>query len=471
MTNNTNEWKLIKGCYTPKDTNLKNKYIQLVKIFAPVVYFDPMETFFPVDLPSTVTASSLYKVDGKPYEEKATQIKAKVTSADLDSADSNHFTTIVGWNSEKRTISGDPPTEITMPTPKIKEIQNDYSTGKVPAKLTMYATICKPKEVPNYNFLESWPPRIGLKYLQEGLLLNYYFYFPAMVSAEHNHEGDWSGISILFGKEPDTDRNQLKTLLEDMKAVWTCYYRKMNDFMVGYDVGIRTWEQVSKVNDLTTNLDTHPKVYISLGRHNCYYEPVNVNLAVTPKWESSTDPSKIEKGEYNPPDSNTIVGSSDLSSPWWLYALMPWMLFFEACGATCKFDSSGLKGGYSDVNDSVKSGGYEGAPDSTQQGKTSASDSYPSGKPTSGQPVNLKLNTVYVDLYDKTMKEIWKYKGSWGAAEVNEYEYWTEDRDGNKEYSKSRWGIFKGFERPNLSSWFMWNLYWNVGFGSIGWSI
>lgn len=471
MSNHLKDWKLIKGCYTPKDVKLKNKYIQLAKIFAPSVYFDPAEIFFPVDLPSTVSASSLYKDDGKPYPAKPTLIKSNINSSDFNKTDNNYFTTILGWGHEVRLI-GKPPKKIELPIPKIQDIHKEYSTGKIPAKLTMYATICKPKEVPNYDFLEKYNPRIGLSALEEGLLLNYYFYFPAMVSPDDKREGDWSGISILFETKSIVDNNNvtdkkfLKALLEDRKGVWTCYYRKMGDLIIGYDIGMRRWDQVRKVKDLVTGLNTHPKVYISNGRHNCYYEPVTTKISITPKQLPHSDAGKIEKGEYTPPESNTVTGSTDLAMPGWAYVLFPFMLFFEACGAVCKFDGSGLKGGYQDVSDSVKPGGYEAGSESTQKGKPSSSDDYPSGKPSPGKPVSLKLNLVYVDHYDKVMKETWKYKGFWGAAEVDEYNYWLEDSNGKKVYHKSRWGEFKGFERPNLSSWFMWNLYWNTTYGS-----
>lgn len=462
MTDDKKDWKLVKGCLTPSISSDKDRYKKLVDIFAPVVYFDPDEIFFPVDLPTTVTASELYKVEGKPYEEKAVlvlpKIPPKLSSSDLDSAGSNHFTTIAKWKNIKRKIGSNPPKEVTMPIPKIRDIHKEYTTGKVSAKLTMYATVCKLQNVPNFHFLEKFPPDIGLGKLKEGLLINYYFYLPAMFSTEHDREGDWSGISILFAEEPSPDTKTLVAQFNKKMGAWVSYYRKISDYLISYDIGIRSWSKVSRVKD-KSGLETHPKVYISLGRHNCYYEPVNTKISEYPSWTPLPEPGKIEKGQYSPsPTGDTekvLIGGDNFDDPWWVYAIFPHMLLFAMCGGGCKFDSSGLKPSYHDNSDSVKSGGVGAIPDSAETGKTPSSDSYPTKKPTPKAPINLKLNVVYVDTNDRNMREMWKYKGSWGAAEV-------------ERYYGSFWGRFKGFERPNLSSWFLWNLFWDVTFGSKG---
>jgi len=461
MSNGNKDWKLVQGCLSPKLAANKDWYKRIVNIFSPVLYFDPDETFFPVDLPSAVAASGLYKVSGKPYKEKAVLVPPKtpptLKSSDLASVDSNHFTTVSKWKETKRKV-GDPPEELTMPIPKLGDVYTKYTSKKIPAKLTMYATVCELKDVPNYQFLEKYHPVIGLGKLADGLLISYYFYFPGGYCAEYDREGDWSGISILFGMKPSGDPKKLEVQFKNKMPVWVSYFRKVNNYHISYDVGIRSWSKVSRVKD-DSGLVTHPKVYISLGRHNCYFEPINTKISEAPHWTPIPDPKKIEEGDYSPsPTGNTdniLYGGDDFDDPWWIYVLFPHMLLFDMCGIGCEFDSSGLPPSYQDSNDSVRSGGVEASPDKAKTGKTPSSDNYPAKKPTPKSPINLKLNVVYVDTDDQSMKEMWKYKGSWGAAEVTKY-------------SGNQWGKFKGFERPNLSSWFLWNLFWDVTFGSKG---
>lgn len=465
MSTNKIEGKLISGCI-PQDANLKQKYEQLAQIFAPVVYFDPKERFFPVDLPSTIAASALYRFDGKPYNEEPVEPPIKnygsINPVDLSLAERNFFTTVVGWKPEIKDTEN---AKIEMPVPKIDEVYKKYSTGVIPAKLTTYSTVCIPKDVPNFQFLQQFPPRydeIMLYLSEEGLLINYYLYFPAMDSPEVKREGDWSGISILFGRRPEIDKLSMPLL--------TCYFKKLGHFLWAGSDGFRMWDKVKRVKDQTTGLDTHPIVYVSLGRHNCYYEPVNVTIPIDPPWKPGPDSNKIEGGDYTPaPTGGTLTGGWDPMFPTWTYAVFDGlMLLFEACGSLgcVEFDTSGLPGGSQDVNDSIKSGGYESDPESAQPAPP-MDDSYPSKPPVPGVPQNLKLNVVYVDVDDPATKANWGYKGSWGAAEVEDYTYWDYYK-GRYEYYTSHWGRFGGFERPNLGPWFLWNLYWDTVFGSGG---
>ncbi len=52
-----------KGCGTPQDATRKQIQMRLVQLFAPLVYFEPDERFFPVDLSTTIKYSSLWKAD------------------------------------------------------------------------------------------------------------------------------------------------------------------------------------------------------------------------------------------------------------------------------------------------------------------------------------------------------------------------------------------------------------------------
>ena len=476
MANNKKYSKLIEGCQTPQDVNLKHRYKRLAEMFAPVLCFDPAERFFPVDLPSAVKASALHQVKGKKYQETAPQVKnyGNIGATDLDNVERNSFTTVVGWNTEIKKLEDG--TSISMPIPKLDEIFQKYSTGNflpnTPSpKLTVYATVCLPKKTPNYHFLEQIPPTKEVaNALAEGLLLNYYFYFPAMESTQLKREGDWSGISILFPNMPVPEQ-----LDKSMLPVLTCYFRKIGDFFVAGDDGFRRWDSkdLKKVKHQGVPLATHPKVYITR-RHNCYYDLVNRTIPMEPPWNPGPDPHKIEAGDYSPSITNTLSGGAGsvaepdpVGLPMDIALFGGLVHFFYLCGTVCGGDlfPDHLLQGTEDGNDNIQPGGYSCDPETTPSGAPpGSSDSYPSGPPPTGSPApHLKLNVVYVDLHDKATRSHWGYKGSWGAAEVSDYVKFDV-----KKTSKEHWGVYGGFERPNLAPWFLWNLYWDPTFGSGG---
>lgn len=463
---NQDEEKLLMGC-TPQNVYEKQMYELLAQIFAPVVYFDPYERFFPVDLPSTVANSELYRFHGK-VTEQLVKNYGNINTVDLALAKRDSFMTVVGWISETKETTD---SKSEMPVPKIDEIYNKYSTGAIPAKLTTYATVCRLLDIPNYHFLEQFPPQYDKINLEEGLLINYYFYFPAMESPAVKMEGDWSGISILFRKPPQMD----KLISGDMNGngpLLTCYFKTIgeyNEYMwAGHD-GFRMWNKVTTKKDQKTGLNTHPVIYISQGLHNCYYEPMDITIPFECPWKLLPHPSKIERGNLSPsPSTGTTTGVNEYKIPVWLYALFDGLMFLvEACGSLgcVPFDPSGIPIDIGqDINDSVKFGGYESDPESVQLNIPANDDNYPSKPPVPGHPLNLKLNVVYVDLDDQATVGNWAYKGLWGAARVTSYTYLKSD---GTSYT-SRWGRFGGFTRPNLGPWFLWNLYWDPVFGSSG---
>jgi hypothetical protein len=459
--------KLLTACGTPTDVVERDLYEQLVLAFAPVARFDPTERFFPVDLVSAVAKSAIYQVDADSRVPIEPPFRAygQAVPADLTLAGADSFTTLVGWDMEQRDTeygSSD------VPVPRLDAIYEQYSGGGDPTfdpRLTCYATLCRVTEdLPNYHFFEqflpSFMPISAALREQSGVLLNYYFYFPALESTPYSREGDWSGISLFFERMPDL--NQPDTHM----PLLACYFRKMGDFLLTSTPegpnGFRLWSNVEKLPDQVTGLMTHPIVYVSRGLHNCYFWPLEEPLPtpVESPWYPRPDPDEIESGGYSPgPAIAHVVGGWKPSFPWYSYVFSLGIVFlFELCGARgCEFDKGGIPtSGYEQTDDSMGPGGYESDPASAQTGTTPGSDSYPSGPPGGG-PLNISLNVRYVDLEDEDTKNLWGYGGFWGAAKRETYEgfpYWM--------------GSYSGVKRPNLAPWFLWNLFWDAEFGSDG---
>lgn len=468
--------KLLPGCDTPQDQNLKTTFQNLAQIFAPVLVFDPGERFFPVDLPSAVAASALYRLEGQDItNHQAVQVKnfGAVTAVDLDQAQDNFFTTVAGWDTQQVQIDNLPP--VSMPLPKVEEIYQKYFSGAIPAKLTCYATVCFPRQTPNYHLLQANSPRSAevRQALPEGLLLNYYFYFPVMETPELKHEGDWAGISLLFPRLPN-----LQQLNQDL-PVLACYFKKISDFylsgtfFVAGKNGFLRWDKVPRRRDLATGLDTHPLVYISRGRHNCYYRPSWQTIPPFPPWNPTPDPGKIETGAYypGPAGGGTLIGGGESTEeifPTWALIVFPPAVILEICGHICEelpieFDSSGLPPAIEDGEDTIKEGGYETAPEAASTPAPPAGDSFPPPHAAAG-PSHYRLNVEYVDLTDPRNRSLWGYPGFWGAAEA----YLLFDTQNNQLHAYDPDARYGGLQRPNLGAWFLFNLYTDPVYGSYG---
>jgi len=458
--------KLIPACGTPTDATERDHYEQIVQTFSPVVRFDPAERFFPVDLVSAIEKSAIYQFDstgvGTPIVPPFRNY-GEAIPLDLSVAGMNSFTTLMGWDMEERQ---EPAPLREFPVPRPDAIYERYSGGGDPTftpRLTTYATICRVTEdVPNYHFFEqflpSFMPISAALQEQSGVLLNYYFYFPAMESTSRIQESDWSGISLFFERMPNMGQ------LDEYMPILACYFRKIGDLLITSSPegpnGFRLWGNVEKLPDLETTLLTHPVVYISRGSHNCYYLPLEQPILAPAEspWYPVPDPDKVESGDYSPgPAVNHVVGGWKPSFPWYVYVTSFGLVFlFEICGYRgCQFDEGGVSApsGYEQEEDIVQSGGYESDPDTADTGTTPGSDSYPSESPSG--PVNILLNVIYVDLEDPDSKYLWGYEGFWGAAKrVMFAPYWI--------------GFYKGIKRPNLAPWFLWNLFWDAEFGSDG---
>jgi hypothetical protein len=462
------------GCGTPKDATKKQIHQRLVQLFAPLVYFEPDERFFPVDLPSTIKKSSLWLADPT-ADPPSTQSKKKVGAidplVDLPAAATNHYTTVAGTGSILKKVEGKDP--FNMPVPLLKQVYDKYTSGEIAAELTVYATVCSAHDVPNTSLVSgcAGPEKEVKNGMSEGLIINYYLYFPACESPEFESEGDWSGISLLLGATPTT-LAQLGSAaqLQPYLPVLAFYYHKTTSsappspaFVTG-DQGIRRWKDVKRGHETAVGDDTHPVVYVSRGRHNCYYEPATTTVKLSPPWQSTFTPDKIEGGEYAAgPAANTLQGGGDWESiPDWAYALFPPLAALVACGSGCEypwhFDSSGLPTGFSEGEELTKDGGYNGFPGSqgSSYPKTSAANA-----PAASLPIKLKL--VYVDLDNATTAALWGYAGAWGAATAFKA---TSSWDTS---STAQWGYYRGARRPTLAAWLVWNLFLDKTYGCRGW--
>jgi hypothetical protein len=370
----------------------------------------------------------------------------------LEAADEEHFLTVVGWDDEARTLATQPPQAYSMPVPKLDEVHRRFSQQEIPARLTVFGTVCALREAANSKLLEAYPPVDAdiANAVGEGYVVNYYLHFPALESDQLEMEGDWSGISLLFRRLPNTAN------LAAEPPLLACYFKKTETHMMAGPNGFRRWSNVTKLPNQASGLATHPVVYVSKGLHNCYYEPTTTTVERDPPWFLTARASAIEEGTQSHAPAGTggnLEGGGMMDVPWWADILFPPFFFFKMCASGCQypvsFDRSGIPvDPRTPAEDKAGAGGSVSAPPGAVTGNPPGTPDYPAH---GAHPRPLALDVVYVDLTDPGMADSWKFPGAWGAARK---------ADG--------WGTFLGRERPNLAAWFLWNLYWDTTFGSAG---
>lgn len=452
-------------------------YHKLAELFSPRIYFHPQERFFPVDLPSSITHSSLWRVDNPSarYSSDAAHMEKDFgeidTVQDLTVSTADHFTTVVGTDVLLRTEIGSSEHSIEMPIPRVDDVYRKYTDGSIETELTVYATVCRTYDSTNSHLIDSMylKDREIIRAVEEGLIINYYLYFPARESNEFVSEGDWSGISLLL-KNPHIVNGEIKD--PQLLPVLACYFQKTiagpfqefasHNFVAGRH-GFRRWQNIQRDIEPSTGHKTHPVVYVSRGRHNCYYEPNSSNIQLGPPWYSWISPDDIENGELKAgPVDTTISGGVDWSSisPV-VYAIFPPLFFFAMCASGCespiRFDGSGLPSGYEEGEDQTGDDGFLGSTDGV-------GSSYPTGQapdvPIGQRTVNLILK--YVDINNSEMAALWGYAGAWGGASMNMTTPLS-DQD-----TQSNWGYYQGARRPLLTTWFFWNLFQDWTYGCAG---
>ncbi|MEA3326096.1 MAG: hypothetical protein U9R53_02125 [Chloroflexota bacterium] len=453
------------GCQTPVGTNLKDIYKRLLTVFCPILHFHPDERFFPVDLRSTISNSALWKYD--PNVDLAPSACTKIInkgqinnpSVDLLPTTADHFTTVTDMSWFDKQIEGQP--TIKLPEPKLDKILQVYR-DEIQPELTIYGMVCKTRETPNIQLLiNSTSMRSDVHAaVAEGYLLTYYFYFPAYESKNLASEGDWSGIALLIKALPNSFED-LKNNITTFEPLLSCYFRKTSDgyppspLMVAQPQGIRRWQDVTKTIDTSLNHLTHPKVFISKGRHNCYYTAFDKNISSFSPWRPYITSDDVEDEKYSAgPVDNTIVGETDWGAiPWYAYVLFPPLALFVACASGCEypahFDSSGVPPDNLDDNETTDENGYDGLPSST-------GTSYPNKPASQAAPGqrNISLKLTYVDLSDPDFSAIWHCPGAWGSATIRTY--------------GAKWGYIQGVRRPLLAAWFNFNLFVDYIYGAGG---
>jgi hypothetical protein len=465
--------KVDNGCNTPRDAMRKQVYKRLIEIFAPILHFHPEEKFFPVDLPSAIQNSSVWLFDPKSTplsSKKIWDTGAFNPVQDVPNTTKYHYTTIAGVLEEDKLIegqTGQPEFKIKIPIPNFDLIEQYYTDGTILAELTIYATVCTARDVTNSHLVaqdQMYDYDVREAY-GEGIVVNYYMYFPAHYSEQFQSEGDWSGISLLLRKEPrQLDDLSSTEKIKRFLPVLACYYRKtfegtppLPHFLAKIN-GFRRWENVNRDTDKSIGLDTHPNVYISLGRHNCYYEPVTDTTSVYTPWEGQFSPDSIESGKITPgPSDNTVYAESDWA-PWWAFVVFPPFIFFQASGAGCPDFPPITRGSIGD--DFADNGGYKGKHGTigSQHPKRPASENQPSQR-------NVDLRLIYVDLEDIEMAALWGYPGAWGGAKLVGEATLIKETKGIR---LKKWGYYQGVRRPILSAWFLWNLFQDYKFGCGG---
>lgn len=458
------------GCDAKLSTPDKEIAEGLAMLFAPQVFFTADERFFPVDLDSTISASGLWLLDESAKPPAANPVKGLGgidVRADLPAARINHFTSVAG-------VCGVLAAELggahNVVAPCVDFIADQYSSGALRGELTVYATICNAKDVPNSHLLKgaklSRPELV--EPLLEGLILCYYLYFPCMESTEIDSEGDWSGIALLLPKRP-TNLAELSDPLaiERFAPVVAAYFRKTIDgsppspHFVAANGGFKFWKDITKSVDQATNVETHPHVYISRGRHNCLFSAGATTFPLSPPWAGKFTPDTIEAGTNNPgPAENKLTGGGIEDTPWWVYPAFPPFALLVMCATGCDhpmhFDTSGIAPGYQDGQDQTSDDGYRAAPGQT-------GSLYPSQPANPGQPGSqaVGLRVQFIDLNDPVTEALWGYQGAWGAATLHHYPM-------PQGKPAVYWGHHRGSRRPALAAWFLWNLFIDAAYGAAG---
>lgn len=460
-----------KGCGGAGTSQAADVERLLVNLFSPIVYFTPDERFFPVDLESTMKASALWRLDSSaspPTAAVDAPAHSFDSTAELPVKTADHFSTVVGVCGVLPPAGSTPAGNVIAPC--LDTVANAYSHGTVPAELTVYATVCDARTVPNAElFAGAVLAEKGVgRALQEGLIVCYYLYFPAMESLEIESEGDWSGIALLVPDRP-TQASDLTdpARIPHFEPVLAAYFHKTIDgsppapHFVAANGGFRRWKDVTRGVEQSVNLATHPAVYVSKGRHNCLFAPGSSQLPLSPPWRGSFEPDKIETGAYFPgPASNTLTGGGIEDTPWWVYALFPPFALMVMCATGCDypvhFDTSGIPPGYQDGENTASDAGYQGLPGATP----SPYPSQPAVAGTSSQR-RLDLRLRYVDTTDPATGAIWGFAGAWGAVTLHHYPV-------TPGYPTNYWGYYRGARRPALAAWFLWNLFVDSAYGCRG---
>lgn len=472
---------LDKGCdWSAND--VRDVIRPLAEHYAPTLTFDPAERFFPVDLPSTAAASSLHRMRPEiiqgvekyyPDHEKLSDlVESKVTPAVLQGRDRKYFTSACDWG---RTLQEIQPSYY-MPSPcSADDIAAKYAgpNATIDATLTMYATVCRSRQVPNYHELlergtnQLLPdrqlvrdPEVNAALNENGLLINYYFYFPAGHTSWLHREGDWAGLSILVDQKPPANQP------ERAKPVLLCYYKKVRNIFTHWEYFVPGASGFVAPGDVvwlpgpTPNVASSPWVLISLGRHNCY--PSRGAAGTVQSWTNSNstpwsgDPEseKIEKGGYKTPTDTSVVGTSgwDEDDTWALLGLLFPPLWLNLCPARGK-PRRAVQKNETDVN---KPGGPDAGP---VTGGAAPQPGYSTKYRQVTQGAFPKIQVVYVDTNDQATRDYWSYHGSWGTAELEQYPFYYEGSENEEHVIKS--GRYGGAWRPNLAAWFIWNLFFD----------
>ena len=452
--------KLVTACATPTVQSQREAYRWAVNTFAPELRFAPAERFFPVDLDSTVAASGLYYPDttSSPPVWPTVKAQGQIQPPDLAAAPADHFTSVTPL------VLGNKGNRIYL-EPQITAVENLHANRSIPSKLTMYAVICRTGGVPNAHFFDEKAPRDAAvaRAVKDGYLLNYYLFFPATDAPDQEAyaeaEGDWSGISLLFEKLPTAGN------IASTQPVLCAYYRKAGRQIITGQDGFSKWGDVTRLADVTTGLDTHPVVYVSQGRHNCYYTPQSTTVPDVP-WPSSPNVELVEAGSYTPNvGSSTITGHFDPKLPDWMFAVFgPAAVLFEFCAemGCVEFDRSGIYSSWAPTSDSTADGGHAAQPPGAQSAPSSTTP--PSTLQPGQPPSTLTIEPVLVDLTDPRMSDAWAFAGLWGAARMTRHTYW-EDPNDKHSYERYETG---GRDRPLLPAWFMFNLFLDPTFGAGG---
>ncbi len=457
------------GCGTPQDRDLEAVHRRLVELFAPVVIFHTKERFFPVDLPSTIRHSELWKVErgNKPIRAVRQREEGRIDPrVDLPNAGEDWFTTVAGPGEVVRKLPSQP--QESMPAPQLDRIHERYASREIPAELTIYGTVCRPKDVPNRQLLDTagLPDKRVARVVEEGAVINHFTDFPASESMEFQSEGDWAGISVLLPKAPSRfedfdDPREVRDLL----PVLACYYRKTRqlygpafDFVAG-PRGFRRWERVeTRAEPSAFGHRTHPVVHVSRGRHDCYFEPTVERVDLWTPWYFS--PAEIENGNITAGPADPVLKGGPISPgdiPWWAYLLFQPLFLFVTSATGCEypvhFDRSGVPPPDFEGEDEADGNGYQGLPGD-------AGGSYPAAPAGAQLEREVPLRVRYVDLEDADTAALWGYPGAWGAAGLERYPLYD---------SVVRvWGHYQGPRRPLLAAWFLWNLFHDKTFGGGG---